>query len=168
MSSIWIVSWIHHRFTMDGVGKISDIGWEGMCMFSIDHKMEVFRLWVGKWVLCIHIVLCFGWSPAPFIYSTLMEKVACAIRKWTIAPLLTWIDDNWGANSVSSRNDSKWDQLTSAKRVCFIALMVLFHAGYFVNIDKSVLDPTSLIRHLGITFGVFPEQKVFSATRQKW
>ena len=28
--------------------------------------------------------------------------------------------------------------------------MVLFHAGYFVNIDKSVLDPTSLIRHLGI------------------
>ena len=59
------------------------------------------------------------------------------------------------------------DQLTSAKRVCFIALMVLFHAGYFVNIDKSVLDPTSLIRHLGITFGGFPEEKVFSATRQK-
>ena len=59
-----------------------------------------------------------AWSPAPFIYSTLTEKVTCAIRKWTIAPLLTWIlYYNWGANSVSSQNDSKWGQLTSAKRV---------------------------------------------------
>ena len=29
-------------FTMDGVGKISDIGWEGMYMFSIDHKNGYF------------------------------------------------------------------------------------------------------------------------------
>ena len=102
---------------MDGVGKISDIGWEGMYMFSIDHKNGYFHCkihedswkyfgfeWDDVYYVCV--VLCFGWSPAPFIYSTLTEKVACAIRKWTIAPLLTWIDDNWGANSVSSRNDS--------------------------------------------------------------
>ena len=28
--------------------------------------------------------------------------------------------------------------------------MVLFNAGYFVNMAKSVLNPTTLIRHLGI------------------
>ena len=52
-----------------------------------------------------------------------------------------------------------------SKRVCFIALMVLFHAGYFVNIEKSVLDPTSLIRHLGIM--VDSQNKKFSVPQDR-
>ena len=148
-------------FNMDGVGKIAEIGWEGMFMFSIDHKHGYFHCkihesswkyfgfeWEGH--IYVFVVLCFGWSPAPFIYSMLTEKVACYVRKVTIAPLLTWIDDNWGANAVSSKFLPACDQLSSARRVCYVTLMIMFHAGYFVNINKSVLEPHTLVRHLGI------------------
>ena len=77
-------------FNMDGVGKIAEIGWEGMFMFSIDHKHGYFHCkihesswkyfgfeWEGH--IYVFVVLCFGWSPAPFIYSMLTEKVACYI-----------------------------------------------------------------------------------------
>ena len=43
--------------------------------------------------------------------------------------------------------------------------MILFYAGYFVNIEKSVLDPTSLIRHLGIM--VDSQNKKFSVPQDR-
>ena len=148
-------------FKMDGVGKMAEIGWKGMFMFSIDHKNGYFhcRIHSSSWKffafewkdqVYVFVVLCFGWSPAPYIYATLTEKVAVYIRKLTLAPFITWIDDNCAANSVQTKYASPWEQRRSANLVCFVTCMVLFNAGYFVNIAKSVLSPTTLIRHLGI------------------
>ena len=148
-------------FTMDGVGKIAEVGWKGMFLFSIDHKNGYYHVmlhesawkyfgfvWMGE--VYIFIVLCFGWSPGPFIYSTLTEKVAGRIRKVTSAPVLTWIDDNLGGNSVHTQLSTPAKQLQSARQVCFISCMIMFYAGYYVNIEKSVLDPATLQKHLGI------------------
>ena len=91
-----------------------------------------------------------GWSSALFIYSTLTEIVAGFIRNVTLAPFITWIDDNCGANSVLTREGKSWDQCRSANQVCYITCMVLFHAGYYINLSKLKFDPTTRIRHLGI------------------
>ena len=45
-------------------------------------------------------------------------------------------------------------QLKSARSVCYVTLMIMFHAGYFVNINKSVLGPHTLVRHLGIMVAI--------------
>ena len=94
---------------MGGVGKMAEIGWQGMYIFTIDHKNGYFhcKILESSWthfafywegILYAFVVLCFGWSPAPFIYSTLTETVAGYIRNVTLAPFITWIDDNCGAN----------------------------------------------------------------------
>ena len=88
--------------------------------------------------------------PHPYIYATLTEKVAVYIRKLTLVPFITWIDDNCAANSVLTKYASPWEQRRSENLVCFVTCMVLFNAGYVVNLAKSVLNPTILIRHLGI------------------
>ena len=50
---------------------------------------------------------------------------------------------------MTSKSLPACDQLRSAKRVCYVTL-IMFHVGYFLNINKSVLDPHTLVRHLGI------------------
>ena len=100
--------------------------------------------------MCLLSYVLVGHLHRLYTQCMLTEKVACYVRKVTIAPLLTWIDDNWGANAVSSKFLPACDQLSSARRVCYVTLMIMFHAGYFVNINKSVLEPHTLVRHLGI------------------
>ena len=76
---------ISSSYKMEGVGKMAEIGWQGMYMFSIDHKNGYFhcKIHESSWtyfafywegILYAFVVLCFGWSPAPFIYSTLTDS----------------------------------------------------------------------------------------------
>ena len=60
------------------------------------------------------------------------------------------MDDIWGGNSAISRKLSSLAQWQSANRVLYILLQVLYSAGYFLSLDKSVLRPTYVIRFLGI------------------
>ena len=67
------------KFSLEGVQKISHFEWKGMFMISIDHKTEYFHCGLHKsswthfdfaWegIMYVYISLCFGWSPAAFIY----------------------------------------------------------------------------------------------------
>ena len=112
------------------------------------------------------VVLCFGWSPAPFVYSTLTETVAKYIRKLTWGPFVTWIDDNCAANSVTTRRGTSQEQLRSAEQVCFITCIALFFAGYYINLDKSILTLyTPVIRHLGIIVDSIQQKFLVPADR---
>ena len=43
--------------------------------------------------------------------------------------------------------------------------MVLFFAGYFVNLDKSILTPTPVIGHLGIIVDLMQQKFLVPADR---
>ena len=148
-------------FSMDGVGKIPQAGWLGMFMFSVDHKSgyhhvglhhsawEYFGLeWEG--VIYMATTLTFGCKLSPYIYHSLTEASLSYVRSLTLAPSLAWLDDIWGGNSAISRKLSSLAQWQSANRVLYILLQVLYSAGYFLSLDKSVLRPTYVIRFLGI------------------
>ena len=97
-----------------------------------------------------HYILTFGCKLSPYIYHSLTESSLGYVRSLTLAPSLAWLDDIWGGNSAISRKLSSLAQWQSANRVLYILLQVLYSAGYFLSLDKSVLRPTYVIRFLGI------------------
>ena len=148
-------------FKMEGAGKIPQVGWMGMFMFSVDHKSgyhhvalhhsawEYFGMeWQG--VVYMATTLTFGAQFAPYCYHKLTDATIQYVRVLTLAPSIAWLDDIWGANAANTRGLSNLEQWQSANRVLFVLCMVLYLAGYFLNLEKSVLRPTLLIRFLGI------------------
>ena len=148
-------------FTMQGIPKLAQLGWANMFMTTLDHKNGYFHvpLNTNSWtyfgvywnnMFYVYTTLCFGWSPAPFIYSTLTELIANYVRALTLALILTWIDDAMQSNSILTKHESTNTQFHSANYVCCITCMVLYKAGYFVNLPKSVFIPVQIITFLGI------------------
>ena len=119
--------------------------------------MEVFCVSMGRTHLCV----------CGFVFWLVSGAICLAkyVRKLTWAPFITWIDDNCAANSILTRRGTSKEQLRSAEQVCFITCMVLFYAGYYVNLDKSVLTPTTLIRHLGIIVDSIQQKFLVPADR---
>ena len=80
------------EFTMDGVGKITEVGWQGMILFSIDDKNGCYHVkindlswkyfaFIWKAVTYVFVILCFGWLSRLFIHSTLTEKRQGGFKK---------------------------------------------------------------------------------------
>ena len=148
-------------FTMEGISKIPQQGWVNMYMTVIDHKNGYYHIslnpdswtyfglnWEGTYY--VYVTLCFGWSPAPFVYSTFTELVADYVRTITLALIITWIDDTLPTNSIHTQHENNQKQLESANYVCCILCMTLYKAGYFVNLQKSNFHPTQQIQFLGL------------------
>ena len=149
------------HFTMEGVAKVAQLGWNNMYMTLVDHKNGYFHIGLDssswkyfglKWenIYYVYVTLTFGWSPSCFIYSTFTDLVANHVRTLTLALIVTWVDDSLSTNSISTHNQSQPQQLTSANFVCYILCMVLYNAGYFINLKKSILTPTQSIQFLGL------------------
>ena len=148
-------------FTMEGVSKLPQQGWANMYMTVIDHKNGYFHIGLDKnsWTffgLCwedtdyVYTTLCFGWSPSAFIYTTFTELIADYTRNLTLTLAITWIDDTLTTNSIHCQHKSTQTQLDSANHVCCILCMVLYKAGYFINIAKSILTPAQKLQFLGL------------------
>ena len=98
-------------FTMQGIPKLAQLGWANMFMTTLDHKNGYFHvpLNTNSWtyfgvywnnMFYVYTTLCFGWSPAPFIYSTLTELIANYVRALTLALILTWIDERINQHTI--------------------------------------------------------------------
>ena len=105
------------NFSLEGVQKVSHLGWKGMFMISVDLKNVYFHCGLHKsswtyfgfaWeeILYIYIILCFGWSPTAFIYANFTELIAEYMRELASAMLLTWIDDSLASSSKETLNKS--------------------------------------------------------------
>ena len=162
---IWDARWLnlmcrHHPFSMDGVGKVAQCAWPGAHQVTIDHKAGYHHValdkgswqyfgfeWEGE--LYVFTVLAFGWCSAPFIYASLSEAVARYLRARDI-PVLTWIDDFYLTNFRSTRTLRYDEQLKAAQTTAYVALEVLYRAGYFISLKKCELIPTTSLVFLGI------------------
>lgn len=123
-------------------------------MFSLDHKSGYQHVpmhpssqgclgfeWRGKWYR--YRVLPFGFAPACFIYQSLSNVVATALRKLLSLNLIAYIDD-FGF----SVPDGMAEGLRDRVRWCVLAIMFL--AGYCVSEKKSQLAFTRRLRLLGL------------------
>ena len=146
---------------MFGIGKIPSTCWKGMYLVTLDHKSGYYHVpihpdcwkyfgvsWKGE-LLC-YVTLTFGWSPSAFIYCTLTGACSAFTRKITIAPVLDWVDDVLTGTSALHKNLSHTIQFQSANRTSFILAMVLYFAGYYINLPKSNLFPLRVVQFLGI------------------
>ena len=146
---------------MWGLGKIPSCCWEGMYFITVDHKSGYFHVplhpsswtyfgveWLGE-VYC-YVTLTFGWSPSAFIYCTLTGACSSCVRRISASPVIDWVDDTLTGTSLAHRSSSPEVQFKSANRSAFVIAMVLYFAGYFVNIPKSNFFPTRVIQILGL------------------
>ena len=122
---------------------------QGMYMTSLDLTDAYFTLPIHEdfrkylrfsWRGCLFEfqVLCFGLSPAPFIFTKVMKPVFTALRKAGICASY-YIDD-----SIFANRDSE-DLVAQTQH----ALELLESLGFVVNRQKSSLVPTTKIKHLG-------------------
>ena len=149
----------HCPFTLDGVDKISTIGWENMYLFKIDHKSgylhvpfhrESWKYLGVEWnnEILVFTALAFGGSNCPVIYHSLTDATTRYIRKLNI-PGLDYIDDMLFGTPTYDKNKSPQEQLVSARRACYVTTLILFCAGYFLN-KKCIFEPVTRIPYLGI------------------
>jgi hypothetical protein len=148
-------------FSNEGPQTIPNWGWKGMWMFSLDHKSGYYYVPLNQYswkFFCFffkgkyycYMVLCFGWSPCAYIYTTIHESLANYVRSITFSPLKIYIDDSCGTGSVFTRQGTSSQQLKSTNLTLFVFCMVAFHVGFYLNLTKSILIPQTLIRYLGI------------------
>jgi len=122
------------KYSMDGVAKVPVVGWEGMFQYSLDHKSGYHHVplhkscwkyfgfkWNGEYYA--YTVLPFGWKNAPYIYSTLTESTARYTRSIAPSPILTWIDDIWGASRNAHRGAPAHIQWRSANQMVYIFIL---------------------------------------------
>ena len=146
-------------FTLEGVDKISTIGWENMYLFKIDHKAGYLHVpfhresWTYLGVewdneVLVFTCLAFGGSNCPVIYHSLTDATTMYIRKLDI-PGLDYIDDMLFGTPTCHKHKSPEEQLNSTKRACYVTTLILFCAGYFLN-KKCIFEPVTRIVYLGI------------------
>ena len=136
---------------MWGLGKIPSCCWEGMYFITVDHKSGYFHVplhpsswtyfgveWLGE-VYC-YVTLTFGWSPSAFIYCTLTGACSSCVRRISASPVIDWVDDTLTGTSLAHRSSSPEVQFKSANRTAFVIAMVLYFAGYFVNIQNLIFS----------------------------
>lgn len=151
----------HIPFTMDGVGKVAQVAWEGAFQATLDHAsgfhhVPVDRaswkylglLWEGEYY--VFTVLCFGWCTSPYIYHTLSSAVGAYLRAKGM-PCLVWLDDFYITNYRRTKDEPPAEQELAARAALHFALWVFYHAGYFISVKKCILDPTTRLVFLGIT-----------------
>ena len=146
---------------MSGARKIPSCCWEGIYFITLDHKSGYFHVplhpeswtyfgvrWQGE-IYC-YTTLTFGWAPSAYIYCTLTDACSQCVRKITAAPVLDWVDDTCAGTSARHQGCAPDVQFESANRTAFVLSMVLYFAGYFVNLSKSSLFPSRIVQYLGV------------------
>ena len=110
--------------------------------------LEIFwSEWEDK-VYC-YVTLSFGWAPLALIYCTLTGACSTFTRKITLAPVLDLVDDIFSGTSNVVKNAPTEIKFQSANRTSFVLTLVLFYAGYYINIPKSNLFPVRVLQFLG-------------------
>ena len=151
------------RFSLDPVSRTAALAWQGCYMASIDHKsayhhcalnVESFK-WFGfemDGVTYVFTTLCFGWVLAPYIYQSLSDALLAGFARRLLEQvgLLTYLDDSWLTGSHRARGLGPLAEFHSCNQAVFVFGSVLFYAGIFINVGKSILRPVQILRYLGI------------------
>ena len=151
---------IYLAFTMENVGKVPQMAWKGMYLFSIDHKSGYLHVpihrsswkylgfyWDGEYY--VYTCLPFGTSFSPYVYHSSNEAVARYIRNLGI-PMKVYIDDSLSGTQVSFKDSDDEMQFSSACRAAYVVSMVYFLCGYFIGLKKCELYPRLLVKYLGM------------------
>ena len=131
---------------------------KGSYMFSFDlksgyHHVEIsqdYQTYLGfSWeasdsgdkIFYVFTVLPFGLSTAPYVFTKLLKPLEKHWRLQGIS-LAIFLDDGWG--TVQDREDCRATALAIRND--------LGSAGFIVNDEKSVWEPTQVLNWLGITW----------------
>lgn len=146
-------------FGLDAVGNAPSLVDPGGYMSSVDHKSGYHHVllakhertyfgvrWKGRYY--VFTCLCFGWSPAPYIYHTLTEATCMYMRMNFRLNTLCYIDDIWLA--IAAAQGYKGTQRQQCGSALFVVCAFLTKCGYYLAWAKIVLDPAQVIRFLGI------------------
>ena len=142
----------HLPFKMDTVGKVPQIAWQNMFLFSLDHKAGYLHVPIHKeswkylgfeWNGEIYVYSClpFGTSFSPYVYHTLHEAIASYLRGLGI-PNVVYIDDSLAGTQLKFRDANEVVQYQSANRALYVAAYVYFLCGFFIGIKKSEVNPS--------------------------
>ena len=150
----------HVRFTLDSVGSLAALGWEGCYQGSLDDKSGFHHVllhpasWplfgaVWEGITYVWTVLPFGWNESPYVYQTVSGVRSQFLRARGI-PALTYIDDSWQCSPVAARELAPREQWLAAAAGLRLAVALSACAGFFLSISKCDLVPTQSLRYLGI------------------
>jgi ribonuclease HI len=146
-------------FKFEGLHMLPDLMEKGEFGFNIDHTSGYWHIalseesctyfgfeWNG--VYYVYLVLSFGWSPAPEIYSCFSGEVAGFLRRLGIR-YLYFLDDSLGGQlDRFARGQAGFDSACSA---AYTVVCVMVGLGYFVHPTKSTLVPAHVLEWLGMT-----------------
>ena len=144
----------HHipysHFKMESLSLLKELLKKGDFMCKVDLKDAYFAVplhqnsrkfirfqWREK--MYQFLVLCFGLSPAPRIFSKLLKIPIALLRRLNVR-LIIYLDDCLLLGATVQETLMARDTL----------IYVLQHLGFTVNFQKSVLDPSQTIEFLGI------------------
>jgi hypothetical protein len=103
-----------------------------------------FGIQFGGWVM-VYNTLPFGWKASPYVYQTVGMVATTYLRSYGISTT-QYIDDRFG---VESAHAGTGHVNCSIEKVRYALLELLTRLGYTFAIIKSILDPTTSLKHLG-------------------
>ena len=147
-------------FSLDSVGSLAALGWEGCYQGSLDDKSGFHRvlLYPASWPLSgvvwegityVWMVLSFGWNESPYVYQTVSSVSSQFLRAQGI-PAFTYIDDSWQCSPVAVCSSSPREQWLAAAAGLRLAVALFSCAGFFLSISTCDLVPTHSLRYLGL------------------
>jgi len=140
-------------FQLDTLKEIPRIIEKNSLMTSLDDKSgydhillhpnsrKYFGLQFGSWYMVFNVIT-FGFKASAYIYQSVGLVPVSYCRSLGV-PCLLYIDDRLLAELKGHFKDS-------ALRSLFIVCQVLIRLGYFLNLKKCVLSPTTTLRFLGM------------------
>lgn len=150
-------------FTLDSLVDIPRIASEGSHMSKLDDKSGYDHVmmtensltllgfeWEGWYFVAK--TLPFGWKNSAFIYHTLNLQAVSYLRQLKVAILL-YIDDRWveqWKGMLRLPYQSPAESKLRARMAIYMAAELFTRLGYFLGLNKSVLDPVTDIIFLGM------------------
>lgn len=138
-------------------------------IFLCEKSRKYFGVQFGGYFMVFNTIP-FGFKASAFVYQTTGMVVTSFCRSLGV-PCLQYIDDRWIGSGFKNKElsycDSKDDEKALlAVKALYIVCEVLCRLGYFVNLQKSVFIPTTLLKFLGMLIDsnrlafVIPEMKL--------
>ena len=160
--NLWIKDMPFVLDTLKDVPRVMNLG---SFMTSVDDKSgydhigltedsrKYFGVQFGGWYFTYNTIP-FGFKASAYIYHTMGLAATGYCRDMGVS-CLQYIDDRLVGEIMQDEGSDSEFNLHRALAACYIICEVLTRLGYFINLQKSVLQPCQVIKFLGMLVDTF-------------
>ena len=142
--------------------KLDDAsGYDNVLMSEASRTLLGFQ-WGGHYFTCN--TLPFGWKNSAYVYHTINLQAISYLRNHSIACLL-YIDDRLIEAYNGEVSDSLNNAIDRSRIAIHIAVQLFVKLGYFLNLSKSMFEPTQNVVFLGMIIDTV--QRSFFITQKR-